>query len=86
MKALESIKGAFKAVLRFIGWLLILPIRFYQKFISPLTPATCRFTPTCSHYAIEAIRKHGPFKGLALAVWRILRCNPWGGSGYDPVP
>lgn len=73
-------------VLHFIGWLLILPIRFYQKFISPLKPPSCRFTPTCSQYAIEAIRKHGPFKGLALAVWRILRCNPWGGSGYDPVP
>lgn len=86
MKVIEGIKKAFKAVLQFIGWLLILPIRFYQKFISPLTPATCRFTPTCSHYAIQAIRKHGPFKGLALAVWRILRCNPWGGSGYDPVP
>ena len=70
----------------FVSDLLILPIRFYQKYISPLTPATCRFTPSCSHYAIEAIRKHGPFKGLALAVWRILRCNPWGGSGYDPVP
>ena len=86
MKVLEGIKGALQAVLRFLGWLLILPIRFYQKYISPLTPATCRFTPSCSHYAIEAIRKHGPFKGLALAVWRILRCNPWGGSGYDPVP
>ena len=86
MKILEAITNAGKAVLKFFGWLLILPIRFYQKFISPLTPATCRFTPTCSHYAIEAIRKHGPFKGLALAVWRILRCNPWGGSGYDPVP
>ncbi|MBQ6166440.1 MAG: membrane protein insertion efficiency factor YidD [Muribaculaceae bacterium] len=85
-KILDFINKAVKAVLRFIGWLLILPIRFYQKYISPLTPATCRFTPTCSHYAIEAIRKHGPFKGLALAVWRILRCNPWGGSGYDPVP
>ena len=69
-----------------IGWLLIMPIRFYQKYLSPLKPATCRFTPTCSQYAIEAIRKHGPFKGFALAVWRILRCNPWGGSGYDPVP
>ena len=85
-KILDFINKAVKAVLRFIGWLLIVPIRFYQKYISPLTPATCRFTPTCSHYAIEAIRKHGPFKGLALAVWRILRCNPWGGSGYDPVP
>ena len=79
--------GEFRRkVLRSIGWLLIQPIRFYQKYISPLKPPTCRFTPTCSQYAIEAIRKHGPFKGLALAVWRILRCNPWGGSGYDPVP
>ena len=83
---IEKIGPFFKAVLHFIGWLLILPIRFYQKFISPLKPPSCRFTPTCSQYAIEAIRKHGPFKGFALAVWRILRCNPWGGSGYDPVP
>lgn len=69
-----------------LGWLLILPIRFYQRFISPLTPPVCRYTPTCSNYAIEAIRKHGPFRGFYLAVKRILRCNPWGGSGYDPVP
>ena len=86
MKIIDEIRHFCHEVLRFIGWLLIQPIRFYQKFISPLKPPTCRFTPTCSQYAIEAIRKHGPFKGLALAVWRILRCNPWGGSGYDPVP
>lgn len=61
-------------------------IRFYQKFISPYKRPCCRFTPTCSQYALEAFRKHGPFKGLFLSVWRILRCNPWGGSGYDPVP
>ena len=85
-KMVEYIKQAWHAIMHFIGWLLILPIRFYRKFLSPLKPPTCRFTPTCSQYAIEAIRKHGPFKGLALAVWRILRCNPWGGSGYDPVP
>ncbi|MBP5515020.1 MAG: membrane protein insertion efficiency factor YidD [Bacteroidaceae bacterium] len=66
--------------------LLILPIRFYQRFISPLTPPSCRFTPTCSQYAIEALRKHGPLRGLYLAIRRILRCHPWGGSGYDPVP
>lgn len=83
---IKYIKQGCREVLRFIGWLLILPIRFYQKFLSPLKPPTCRFTPTCSNYAIQAIRKHGPFKGLALAIWRILRCNPWGGSGYDPVP
>lgn len=69
-----------------LGWLLMLPIRFYRKFISPLTPPTCRFTPTCSEYAIQAITKHGPFKGTWLAVKRVLRCHPWGGSGYDPVP
>ena len=75
-----------KAIGRFVGWLLILPIRFYQRFISPLTPPVCRFTPTCSQYAVEAIRKHGPLKGLWLAVKRIARCRPGGGSGYDPVP
>lgn len=66
--------------------LLIFPIRLYQRHISPMLPPACRFTPTCSQYAIEAIEKHGPAKGLFLAVRRILRCHPWGGSGYDPVP
>lgn len=66
--------------------MLIAPIRFYQLFISPHTPPACRFTPTCSQYAIEALRLHSPVKGLLLAIWRILRCNPWGGHGYDPVP
>ncbi|MBQ2122059.1 MAG: membrane protein insertion efficiency factor YidD [Bacteroidaceae bacterium] len=66
--------------------ILILPIRFYRKCISPLTPPACRYTPTCSQYAIEALQKHGPIKGLYLAVRRILRCHPWGGHGYDPVP
>ncbi|MCM1163120.1 MAG: membrane protein insertion efficiency factor YidD [Muribaculaceae bacterium] len=66
--------------------LLILPIRFYQCAISPLFPPVCRFTPTCSQYAIEAISRHGAIKGLWLALKRIARCHPWGGSGYDPVP
>jgi len=66
--------------------LLIAPIRFYRAFISPLFPPVCRFTPTCSQYAIEAIEKHGPVKGTWLAIKRICRCHPWGGSGYDPVP
>ena len=85
-KIVDYIQQGWHAVMQFTGWLPILPIRFYRKFLSPLKPPTCRFTPTCSQYAIQAIRKHGPIKGLALAVWRILRCNPWGGSGYDPVP
>lgn len=67
-------------------WLLLLPIYFYKVAISPLTPPSCRYTPSCSTYAVEAIRKHGPLRGLYLAVRRILRCHPWGGSGYDPVP
>ncbi|MBP5770853.1 MAG: membrane protein insertion efficiency factor YidD [Bacteroidaceae bacterium] len=66
--------------------LFILPIRFYQRCISPLTPPSCRFTPTCSQYAIEAIQRHGILKGLYLAIRRILRCHPWGGCGFDPVP
>ena len=69
-----------------ISKILVLPIRFYQICISPLLGPSCRFTPTCSEYARQAILKHGPIKGLGLAIWRILRCNPWGGSGYDPVP
>lgn len=83
---LQPFFRAWKSLGRLLSWLLILPIRFYRRFISPLTPPSCRFTPTCSEYAILALRKHGPVKGLILAVWRILRCNPWGGSGYDPVP
>lgn len=67
-------------------WLLILPIKFYQGAISPHFPASCRFTPTCSQYAVTAIRRHGPVRGLWLALKRLLRCHPWGGSGYDPVP
>lgn len=67
-------------------WLLVLPIRFYRACISPYTPPSCRFVPTCSEYALQALRKHGPLKGLGLAIRRILRCHPWGGSGYDPVP
>ncbi len=66
--------------------IFILPIRFYQVCISPMFPAACRYTPTCSQYAIEAIREHGIIRGGWLALKRISRCHPWGGSGYDPVP
>jgi len=61
-------------------------IKVYQNFISPLLPPTCRYQPTCSHYAKEALEKHGLFKGGWLALKRIASCHPWGGSGYDPVP
>jgi putative membrane protein insertion efficiency factor len=66
--------------------IVLLPVYFYRYCISPMKPPTCRFTPTCSEYAIEAVRKYGALKGLRLAVKRILRCHPWGGQGYDPVP
>ncbi len=60
--------------------------KFYQYFISPLLGSNCRYTPTCSHYTIEALKTHGIFTGGWLSIKRILSCNPWGGSGYDPVP
>jgi putative membrane protein insertion efficiency factor len=70
--------------------LLIAPflwlIKAYQYFISPLTPASCRYQPTCSHYTLEALKKHGLFKGGWLSIKRIFSCHPWGGSGHDPVP
>jgi len=66
--------------------IIILPIRCYKFFISPLLPPACRFYPTCSAYAAEAVLRHGVFRGTWLALRRLLRCHPWGGSGYDPVP
>ena len=65
---------------------LVALIRFYQVAISPWTPAACRFQPTCSSYALEAIERHGALRGGWLALRRIGRCHPWGGQGYDPVP
>ena len=65
---------------------LVVLVKFYQNSISPFTPPSCRYTPTCSEYALQALRKYGPFKGGWLALKRILRCHPWGGHGYDPVP
>jgi putative membrane protein insertion efficiency factor len=65
---------------------LVTLIRFYQKGISPYLPAACRYTPSCSAYAIEALEVHGAARGSWLTVRRLLRCQPWGGKGYDPVP
>lgn len=75
-----------KTLKKWLSYPLIGLIRFYQRFISPVTPAACRYTPTCSHYTLEAIQKHGAFTGSWLGLKRIARCHPWGGSGYDPVP
>ena len=71
---------------RLLQWLLLGLIRFYQRAISPYFPPCCRYTPTCSQYALEAVKKYGPFKGGYLALRRILRCNPFHPGGYDPVP
>jgi len=75
-----------KAISDFIAWIMSLPVYFYRCCISPMLPPSCRFTPTCSQYALEALKKHGPLRGSWLTLRRLLRCHPWGGSGYDPVP
>ena len=68
------------------GSAILVLIRAYQLLIAPLFPPACRYYPTCSHYAAEAVAVHGPWRGSGLAARRLLRCHPWGGSGYDPVP
>jgi uncharacterized protein len=75
-----------KPVLKFLAVPFILIIKLYQVIISPLFPPSCRYIPTCSNYATEALKKYGILKGGWLSLKRILRCHPWGGSGYDPVP
>jgi putative membrane protein insertion efficiency factor len=72
--------------MKLVSRLLILPIRLWQMTFSAILPPTCRFTPSCSAYAITALERHGPLKGLWLALRRIGKCHPWGSSGYDPVP
>lgn len=73
-------------VTRWPAEILVGPIRFYQRFITPYTPATCRYYPTCSAYAVTALRTRGALVGSALTVWRLLRCNPWSDGGVDHVP
>jgi uncharacterized protein len=69
-----------------LGYIFTGLIKFYQYAISPYLMPSCRYTPSCSEYGLEAIKKHGPFKGGWLTLKRFISCNPWGGSGYDPVP
>lgn len=69
-----------------LGRLVAGPVRLYRRFLSPLKPPMCQFAPTCSQYAIEALERHGLFKGGALALWRIARCHPFAKGGHDPVP
>ena len=84
----EHISGFF--LIRWIRWVLIalltVPIKIYQWIISPALPKTCRYHPSCSEYAIEALKIHGPILGLIMGTKRILSCHPWGGHGHDPVP
>ena len=74
---------SFKSILTYP---LVLLVKFYQLAISPYTPSTCRYEPSCSQYTLEALKKRGLFVGSWLSLKRIFSCNPWGGSGYDPVP
>jgi putative membrane protein insertion efficiency factor len=67
------------------GTVLLAPVRFYMRFVSPALPARCKYHPTCSAYAVQAVRELGPIKGTILAAWRLARCNPWSNGGYDPV-
>jgi putative membrane protein insertion efficiency factor len=75
-----------------IRWLVVVCLRFVRLALTPfvamtsITPRVCRYEPTCSHYAEQAVRRHGVVRGLGLATWRLLRCNPWSKGGYDPVP
>lgn len=84
---MKKIKSLFQLLSKGLNFLLIVLIKFYKRFISPMkrTPS-CRYIPTCSQYALEALQKYGPFKGSYLAVRRILRCNHFHKGGYDPVP
>lgn len=75
-----------KYIKKGIIWILILLLKFYKGAISPMLPHACRYTPTCSEYAMDSLRKHGLTKGLWLTIKRIKHCHPWGGKGYDPVP
>lgn len=69
-----------------VARVLLVPIHFYRRWISPVLPPTCRFEPSCSAYAVEALTTHGALRGTRLVLWRLARCAPWGRAGYDPVP
>jgi uncharacterized protein len=70
---------------RLLAGVLGAPIRLYQRLVSPALPRRCKYEPTCSAYAVEALREHGPVRGVVLAGWRVVRCNPFSHGGYDPV-
>ena len=80
------LRTAWKAALKVPAQFVAAPIVLYRRWISPALPARCRFYPSCSAYALEAVQTHGAIKGLGLAIWRLLRCHPFNAGGYDPVP
>ena len=86
MKRADPMPRGLVQARRWLRLLVVMPIRVYQWTISPMLPRSCRFAPSCSEYAAEAILAHGPLTGGWLGLKRILRCHPWGGHGYDPVP
>lgn len=85
-KLSAPIRGAYRLICGLLKAIMLFLIQFYRHAISPLFPPCCRFVPTCSAYALEAVRRYGPFKGGWLAIRRILRCHPFNPGGYDPVP
>lgn len=86
----SALRERVRRILRPVGavlvWPLVLLVRAYQLLISPLTPPSCRYYPSCSSYALTSLRRFGPLKGTRLAVWRVLRCHPWAAGGVDHVP
>ncbi|HNV52741.1 MAG TPA: membrane protein insertion efficiency factor YidD [Tenuifilaceae bacterium] len=83
---MKYIQIIWRFIAQVLAYIPILLVKIYQIFISPYFPNSCRYTPTCSAYSLEALKKHGLFKGLWLTIKRVSRCHPWGGHGYDPVP
>ena len=83
---MRAVVSRFTATIsRLAGALLLAPVRFYRRFVTPALPARCKYHPTCSAYAVEAVRELGPLRGTIVAAWRLARCNPWSNGGYDPL-
>lgn len=82
MNVLTRFFGVLSAA---VGFAVLLPMHAYRRFVSPMLPARCRYYPTCSHYAVDAVRTYGPVRGFVLAAWRVVRCNPWSMGGIDEV-
>ena len=80
-----SVSRFTDGISRGAAWALLAPMRFYRRWVSPALPARCKYHPSCSAYAVQAVRELGPVKGTIVAAWRLARCNPWSNGGYDPL-